>query len=103
MSNLAEFLTGTNPTNDASGLRITSVVPQGNDMLVTWNTAGGHTNAVQATAGDASGGYNTNNFADITTSPHIIVSGSGDVTTNYTEGGGAANGPSRFYRVRLVP
>ena len=55
-----------------------------------------------ASAGDAGGGYNTN-FVDITTPPqHIIVSGSGDVTTNYTDSGGATN-PSRFYRIRLVP
>ncbi len=38
-NNLAEFLAGTNPTNSASGLRITSVTRQGSDMLVTWTTA----------------------------------------------------------------
>ncbi len=98
-NNLAEFLAGTDPNNSSSGLRIISVAPQNNgDMLITWETVGGVTNAVQATTG----GYNTN-FVDITTPPHIIVSGSGDVTTNYTESGGATNGPSRFYRVRLVP
>jgi hypothetical protein len=102
LNNLAEFLSGSDPTNNASALRIISVAPQNNgDMLITWRTVGGYTNAVQATTGDASVGYNTN-FVDITTSPHIIVSGSGDVTTNYTDGGGATN-PSRFYRVRLVP
>jgi hypothetical protein len=102
LNNLAEFLSGSDPTNNASALRIISVAPQNNgDMLITWRTVGGYTNAVQATIGDASGSYNTN-FVDITTPPHIIVSGSGDVTTNYTDGGGATN-PSRFYRVRLVP
>jgi pectate lyase len=100
LNNLAEFLSGSDPNNSSSGLRIISVTPQNNgDMLITWTTVGGHTNAVQATAG---GGYNTN-YVDITTPPHIIVSGIGDVTTNYTEGGGATNAPSRFYRIRLVP
>jgi PKD repeat protein len=103
MNNLAEFLAGSDPTNSTSGLHIISVAPQSNgDMLITWKTAGGHTNAVQVTSGDANGGYNTN-FMDITVSPHIIISGSGDVTTNYIDGGGATNVPSRFYRIRLVP
>jgi PKD repeat protein len=103
LNNLAEFLAGSDPTNSTSGLHIISVAPQSNgDMLITWKTAGGHTNAVQVTSGDANGGYNTN-FMDITVSPHIIISGSGDVTTNYIDGGGATNVPSRFYRIRLVP
>jgi fibronectin-binding autotransporter adhesin len=101
-NNLAEFSSGTNPTNNLSALRIISIVPQTNNVVITWTTAGGHTNAVQATAGDATGGY-TNNFADITTSPHIIISGSGDVTTNYVDSGGATNAPSRYYRIRLAP
>jgi hypothetical protein len=76
-------------------------VQQSNDVVITWTTAGGHTNAVQATGGDANGGY-TNNFVDITTAPHIIISGSGDASTNYTDVGGATNSPSRYYRIRLV-
>jgi len=99
-NNLAEFLSGTDPTNSASALRVTSTVRQGSDILITWTTAGSHTNAVQSTAGDGSGGYTTN-FIDI--SGPIIITGSGDTTTNYTDTGGATNGPSQFYRVRLVP
>jgi len=103
MNNLAEFLSGSDPNNSSSGLHIISVTPQNNgDMLITWGTVGGYTNAVQATAGDANGDYTTN-YVDITTAPHIIVSGNGDTTTNYTDGGGATNVPSRFYRIRLVP
>jgi hypothetical protein len=75
---------------------------QGADVVITWTTAGGRTNAVQATGGDANGGY-TSNFVDITTSPHVIIPGNGDVTTSYADQGSATNGPSRFYRVRLVP
>ncbi len=102
-NNMAEFLSGTDPTNSASALRITSAVQQTTDVVITWTTAGGHTNAVQATAGDANGGYTTNNFEDITVWPHIIIDGSGDATTNYVDGGGATNSPSRYYRIRLVP
>jgi rhamnogalacturonan endolyase len=100
MSNTNQFLAGLNPTNSASALRIISAVPQSNDVVITWTTAGVRTNAVQASAGDASGGYTTN-FADISGS--IIIPVSGDRTTNYTDVGGATNTPSRYYRIRLVP
>jgi hypothetical protein len=33
----------------------------------------------------------------------LIISGSGNVTTNYTDIGGGTNNPSRYYRIRLVP
>ena len=100
MSNTNQFLAGLNPTNPASALRIISAVQQAGDVVITWTTAGAHTNAVQATTGDGSGGYSTN-FTDI--SSPIIISGSGDATTNYTDSGGVTNGTSRYYRVRLVP
>ncbi len=51
MSNLNQFLAGINPTNSASAFRITSVVQQGSDVLVTWTTAGGYTNVVQVNTG----------------------------------------------------
>ncbi len=38
MSNLQEFLAGTDPTNGASAFRITSVVRAGSDLLVAWMT-----------------------------------------------------------------
>jgi hypothetical protein len=100
MSNTNEFLAGTDPTKSASTLRIISIAQQSNDVVIIWTTAGGRTNAVQATAGDAGGGY-TANFIDI--SGLIIIPDSGGRTTNYVDGGGATNAPSRFYRVRLVP
>jgi hypothetical protein len=101
MSNTNEFLAGTNPTNNQSALRILSAVRQTTDVVITWTTAGGFTNAVQATSGDGKGGYTTNNFMDI--SGLIAIQGSGDVTATYVDGGGATNRPSRYYRVRLVP
>jgi PKD repeat protein len=100
LSNLAEFLSGTDPTNSASGLHITYVTPSGSDVVVTWATAGGTTNVVQSTAGDGNGGYSTN-FTDL--SGLIIITGSGDTSTNYTDVGGATNSPARYYRVRLAP
>ncbi len=68
---------------------------QGNDVIVSWQTFGGKTNALQA-ASD-----NPGNFTDI--SPPIIITGLGDATTNAADFGGATNAPSRFYRVRVVP
>ena len=100
MSNTNQFLVGLNPTDASSLFRIISVVPQGNDVVVTWTAAGAHTNAVQATGGDSTGNYSAN-FTD--TSGAIILQGSGDVTNNYLDAGGATNIPSRYYRVRLVP
>jgi aryl-phospho-beta-D-glucosidase BglC (GH1 family) len=85
-----------------SVLRIISVSQQGPDINVTWSTAGGHTNAVQAISPGASGDY-TNAFEDIPGAGQIIISGSGDAITNYVDAGGATNQPSRFYRVRFVP
>ena len=100
ISNTNQFLVGLNPTNPASLFRIISAVPQGNNVVVTWTTAGAHTNAVQATGGDANGGYSTT-FSDL--SGPIILPGNGDMTTNYLDNGGATNLPSRYYRIRLVP
>ncbi|MGD0058154.1 MAG: cellulase family glycosylhydrolase [Verrucomicrobiia bacterium] len=100
ISNTNQFLLGLNPTNPASVFQILSVVPQGIDMGIRWAAAGIRTNVVQAGSGDASGDY-TANFADI--SGPIIITPSGDTTTNYTDSGGATNGPARYYRIRLVP
>jgi autotransporter-associated beta strand protein len=97
MSNTNQFLAGLNPTNGASVLRITSVTRQHSDVMITWTTAGGHTNVVQAVAGS----YSTN-FTDISAS--IVILGSGDgLTTNYLDTGAATNWPTRFYRIRLAP
>ncbi len=100
MNNMAEYLAGTDPNNSASGLRVISMVRQGANTVITWTTAGGRTNVVQVTAGDVNGNY-TNNFTNL--SSPIVISGSGDATTNYTDVGGATNRPSRYYRVRLAP
>jgi hypothetical protein len=100
-NNMAEFLSGTDPTNNLSALRIISTTSQTNDVTITWKTAGGRTNAVQAADGGSNGSFTTNNFSDISGS--LIILGSGDAVTNYTDIGGRTNTPSRYYRVRLVP
>jgi hypothetical protein len=94
-TNLQEYLAGTDPTNASSAFRILGVVATNDDVLVTWQTAGGRTNVVQS-ASDMAGSYSN-------VSPNIILPGSDDVTTNWTDTGGATNSASRFYKIRLVP
>jgi hypothetical protein len=94
MSDIQEYLAGTDPTNSASVFRISGVVATGSDFLITWTMGSGKTNALQT----AVGGYDTNNFGDI-----YIVTNTVGSATNYLDAGGATNVPSRFYRVRLVP
>jgi len=98
-NNEAEFLSGTNPTNSVSALQITSVSRQSDDVVITWFTAGGRTNFVQA-ATITDGNYTTN-FSDV--SDPIIILGGGDAVTNHVDIGGATNVPARYYRIRLVP
>jgi T5SS/PEP-CTERM-associated repeat protein len=95
MSNLQEYLVGTDPTSNASAFRILSVVATNNDIVVTWATAGGRTNVVQS-ASDLAGSY-----ANV--SLEIVITGTGDTTTNWLEAGRATNIFSRYYRIRLVP
>ena len=95
MSNLQEFLTGTNPTNTASAFRVISVSRSGTDIRVTWMTGAGKTNILQA-APNVGGSYSN-------VSPNMVVTGNGDSITNYLDVGGATNIPGRYYRVRLVP
>lgn len=83
-----------NPLPPTNAFLITNVAVQGHDTLITWQTVGGTTNVVQASAGP-------DNFIDI--SP-IIVARDGDVTiTNYLDLGSATNRPPRLYRIRLRP
>jgi len=85
---------------DPNLFRITSITHQSNDLLVTWMMGPGASNALQVTAGDASGNYNTNGFTDIfvvTNNPSL------GTVTNYLDVGAGTNYPSRYYRIRLVP
>jgi autotransporter-associated beta strand protein len=98
--NFAEFLAGTDPLSATSAFRILALSSEGDNMRITWATAGGRTNAVQAAINVADGCYTTN-FIDVT--GPIIIPGNGEATTNYIDEGGATNAPARFYRIRLVP
>jgi hypothetical protein len=98
-NNLCEYLSGTDPTNAVSALRIVSAAAQGDDMRIRWTSAGGHTNAIQISDGAANSSYSTD-FYDLV---WYFVGGSGDVTNQFLDFGAAAGQPSRFYRVRLVP
>jgi predicted outer membrane repeat protein len=94
--NMAEFLAGTNPNNPSSAFRVLAVTRQGNDLLVKWQTAGGHTNVLQSSSTLAQG-----SFSDI--SSNIVIPGTGDATNTYLEIGAALNGTNSYYRVRLGP
>jgi endonuclease/exonuclease/phosphatase family metal-dependent hydrolase len=96
--NLTEFLTGTDPTNSMSALRITSITKQGSDVRVAWTMGAGKTNALQVTSGGPGGGYATNSFVDL-----FIVTNTVGTVTNAVDVGGASSRATRYYRVRLVP
>ena len=95
MSNLQEYLSGTDPTNSASYFHILSIATQGNDTLITWMTAGGLTNAVETTP-NPGGSYSN-------ISGNIIITGNGVTTTNYLDLGAVTNAPLQFYRIHLIP
>jgi poly(beta-D-mannuronate) lyase len=97
LSNLQEFQAGTDPNDPGSALRIISVVPENNDVRVTWQTGLGRTNALEAGAGLA-GEYGPEAFTTLFT-----VTNTTGTTTNYIDVGAATNIPARYYRVRLVP
>jgi PKD repeat protein len=96
-NNMAEFLAGTDPTNNASTFRITSIAREGNDFRITWMTGIGRTNSLQVAPGDARGSY-SNDFTDL-----FVVTNTVGTTTNYLDLGAATNALTGYYRVRLVP
>jgi hypothetical protein len=108
-SNLQEYLAGSDPQNPLSTpiqvvappFQITSIVRSGNNVILSWNTAGGLTNQVEVTSGLTGGSYAATGFTNL--GAQMLIGGSGLTTTNYTDVGGATNTPSRYYRVRLVP
>lgn len=70
--------------------QLLSVKPVGNDLRITWLTAGGRTNTIQA-ATTIPGPFSS-------ISPKLGIPGVGLVTNSYVDVGAAAN-PIRFYRV----
>ena len=84
-----------NSVIDAQPFQITSILPTNDDVLITWLTTGGTTNAIQA-APNATGIY-----TDI--SPDILILGNGSSVTSYLDSGALTNTSSRFYRIRRSP
>jgi GPI mannosyltransferase 3 len=97
MSNLQEYLAGTDPTKSASAFRITDIHRESNDIRVTWMTGTDKTNALERSTGGLDGSY-SNNFTPI----FAITNTTGPIT-NHLDVGAATNFPAFYYRVRLVP
>jgi len=111
MSNTNKFLAGFNPTNAAAYLHIINIAADKTNVVVTYLGANGdntyapgiasRTNVLEFTPGTANGSY-SNNFMSMGQT-NILSGGSGlGIVTNMTDAGGATNGPSRFYRVRVL-
>ena len=95
MSNLQEFLAGTDPTDPNSVFRITSVTIVGNDVAVTWMTQPNKTNQLDSSStgpGSNATWFSVGSLTLGTGSPATLSDFA--ATTNY---------PARFYRVRQVP
>jgi len=95
MNNLQEYLAGTNPTNAASRLAITSLEFTNGDVRVNWSAVGGKSYVVQTNS------VLGTSFADA--SPVIAVPGTNGTATNYLDPGVATNSQTHFYRIRLAP
>ncbi len=110
-SNTNQFLAGFNPTNTAAYPQIINIVTTNGDVNVTYLGANGdnsysggpasRTNLLEYAAGASDGSY-SNNFVS-TGATNILSNGNGSgIVTNMTDVGGATNGPSRYYRVRIL-
>lgn len=106
MSNLEEYLAGTNPTNAASSLRITGVMRQGNGHItLSWSSVGGTRYRVQYANGGATF---PPVFTDVVRSlaQELDASAYGTEATqtfvdDFTLTGAPTNG-ARFYRIKVT-
>lgn len=71
--------------------KITAIQKTGNNINLTWSTAGGAINLVQSS--DTVSGTFTN------LSDPLVISGSGETVTNFTDIGATTSAPVRFYRI----
>ncbi|HTS19860.1 MAG TPA: hypothetical protein VMP11_19950 [Verrucomicrobiae bacterium] len=95
MNNQQEYLAGTDPTNSASSFRITSVLPSGRDIRLTWNVVTNKSYIVQAANGSPSATFTYLGTVIIPASPPISQ-------TNFFDVGGLNYPGPRFYRIQLV-
>jgi hypothetical protein len=93
MSNLQEYLAGTDPTDPQSNFRITNISTVGNDISVTWTTGPNKTNQLERSSSPAT---NASWFG-----VGMLTIGTGSPVTQTDVG--AATNPPTFYRVLLVP
>ena len=94
LTNAQELSAGTSPVDPNSALRITGITREGDSVRVSWMTGIGRTNALQSVV---SAGF-TNQFVDL-----FAVTNTVGTATNFLDTAGTMVGPTRFYRVRLVP
>lgn len=97
VSNLSEYLAGTNPTNATSFLHLTSLTVTTSGVRATWTTTPSRTYVLQM----ASKLGGTNKFADVSLA--ISAPGTGESRTNFTDTSAKSGLTGRFYRVRLGP
>ena len=95
MSNLQEYLAGTDLNDAASRFAITSWGLTNGHVRLWWSAVGGKSYVVQTNS--VLGG----SFADA--SPVITVPGTSEMVTNYLDPGSVTSGQTRLYRVRLGP
>jgi pectate lyase len=96
MRNYDEFVAGTNPTSAGSAVRFVAASRIGNDLKLTWRTAGSRTNIMEAASH-----LSPSDFEDI--SGPIPISTPGDTLTNFVHSGAFTNSAQRFYRIRVYP
>lgn len=91
-TNLDEYLSGTDPLDASSALRVTNIVVSGADVQITWNSVAGKTYQLQSAASLDPNATWSNVGAAVTANA---------ANTSQTDTGGAGSAP-KFYRVELL-
>jgi fibronectin-binding autotransporter adhesin len=106
LNNEEEFLSGTDPTDNASALQTVRVAGDSNGFyVIAWDSVGGKTYRVQYSDGDGSGGFAgafTDIPADLADTNSAGVAGALHFTDDFTLTAPPTAG-ARYYRVRLAP
>jgi hypothetical protein len=98
LTNLQEFIAGTDPNDSNSALKISAMSPNGGDMLVSFQTVSGKTYRLEYSATLQSGSWTTVLTGGV---PEDAIAGTGS-TVQVTDTGGAAQ-QKRFYRIVVLP
>ncbi|HTS17886.1 MAG TPA: hypothetical protein VMP11_09960 [Verrucomicrobiae bacterium] len=102
LDNYYEYVLGTDPTDPHAPFAITAITRETSNIRVTWQYVPPpyctFSNYVVEASAAVTGTWNAvTGTMSIPPGPLAIL------TSDYLDVGGATNGPSRFYRVRLVP